>query len=387
MRQVTIKAIEAVRCLRSGMTDASLMEEFGISAQGLDWLFHELLAAGLVTKEELEERLTISHTSVVVDIKDTEPEGREPKKPTIDAADAINCIRSGMDHSTLMRRYNLSAKGVQSLFEKLVGAKLITWEEIQRRAAQFEESFVLDDEPGAPSTTTEVREADFPKILSRLRSGTRCSDILEEYDITRSQLTQTLGVLADRGIATPAELDTYLHAPSEYHVIRHRFSERVIYEGHATSIAALVEMAVQSGVDLSEADLAGTNLARTELSGAILVRSDLRRSNLIRADLTGARLTDANLSTANLTGAVVCRANLANADLSDANLSYAHGVWAFLAGANLAETNLTNADLSGANLSGAKMFETILQGTVLTGAYLKTLSPDSQLGWTKNEST
>lgn len=385
MRQVIIKAIEAVRRIRSGMTDAALMEELGISTEGLHRLFKELLAAGLMSKEEMEERLSISHTSVVVDIEEKKPEGHEPKKPVIDAADAINCIRSGMDHSTLMKRYNLSAKGVQSLFDKLVGAKLITYGEIERRAAQFQESFVLDEQAGAPLTTTEVREADFLDILNRLRSGTECSDILEEYDITRTQLTHTLGVLAERGMATSGELETYLLGTSQHFAIRHRFSEKVIYEGYAASIGALVETAVKAGIDLSEADLSGANLARAELSGAILVRSDLSRSNLMRADLTGARLTEANLSAANLSGATVCRANLAHADLSDANLSYSYGVWAFLADANLAETNLTNADLSGANLSGAKMFETILHGTVLTGAYLKTLSLDSRLGWTEKE--
>lgn len=377
MRTVTIKAIEAVRCIRSGMTDAALMDQLGVSSGGLRRLFQQLLAAGLVTKDEMEDRLTLSHASVIVGTEKKSIEVQSAKKPMIDAADAINCIRSGMDDSILMKRYNLSVKGVQSLFEKLVAAGLITWTEIERRSHCYQQSLVLDEEAGPTAKKrTKLEESDATEILRRLRYGGKYSDILDEYEISRSRLCQILGEMAERGLATPGELEAYLAEPSMHFQIRRRVSGGLIYSGSTPSIGALVEMAVKEGIDLSDSDLSSLNLAHAELCGAVLIRADLRRSNLIGADLTGAKLTEATLASANMTGATMCKANLAGADLSDANLSHVNGAWAFLAGANLSETNLTNADLSGANLSGAQMFETILRGTILTGAYLKTPTLD-----------
>ena len=40
----------------------------------------------------------------------------------IDAKDALESIRSGMDDHALMQKYEVSAKGLQSLFRKLVNA-------------------------------------------------------------------------------------------------------------------------------------------------------------------------------------------------------------------------------------------------------------------------
>ena len=68
MRTVVIKAIEIVQCIRSGMNDSALMQKFKISAKGLQKLFNELESAGILDGSELEERLTLSYGSVIVDI-------------------------------------------------------------------------------------------------------------------------------------------------------------------------------------------------------------------------------------------------------------------------------------------------------------------------------
>lgn len=239
MRTVTIKAIEAVRCIPSGMTDAALMEELGISSGGLRTLFQQLLAAGLVTKEEMEDRLALSHASVVVGTEKKKIEVQDAKKPVIDAADAINCIRSGITDSVLMKRYNLSVKGMQSLFEKLVAAKLITWTEIERRSNCCQHSFVLDEEAGRRSkNSTTLGESDATEILRRLRCGDKSSDILDAYEISRSRLCHVLGEMAERGLATPGELEAYLAESSAHFQIRRRGSAGLIYSGSAVSRCA-----------------------------------------------------------------------------------------------------------------------------------------------------
>ena len=91
--------------------------------------------------------------------------------------------------------------------------------------------------------------------------------------------------------------------------IKSRFvSSKILFEGEADSILALIEMALTQGADLFDADLSGA-----DLSGA-----DLFDANLSRADLSDANLSRADLSDANLSGADLSRANLYCADLYDA---------------------------------------------------------------------
>ena len=368
----TIKAIEVVKCIRSGMTDAALMDEFQISAGGLQKLFGALLNAGILSREELEARLTLSYGSVIVDIPREKFPAPGSRKPVIDAADALNCIRSGMNDTALMQRYNLSAKGIQSLIGKLVASGLLSPGVIAGRCRRNQRSIVLEEQVHTPHSSGEKTESiDAIEVLSHLRSGRSHESILEGYGISWTDLDDLLDGLVDRGLVSKIEMDGSLRHPLRDFQIRQRHSGKILYEGMGPSFVALLERAVGEGVDLSEANLAGMNLARAVLSGARLIKADLSRVNLVRADLTGAKLGGATFISSDMTGAILYKTNLAGADLSDANMSMIYGMWAFLARANLSETNLTNADLSGANLSDAQMFETILTGTDMTGAYLK----------------
>lgn len=372
MPAVVVRAIEVVKAIRSGMRDSALMEEFQISARGLQALFRQLLASGLIAREELEERLNWSHGSVIVEIEKQKLPIAGAKKPRIDAADALSCIRSGMADAELMKRYNLSARGVRSLFEKLVKASLITWEEIDGRA-QDQQALLLDEEDQKPPQKEgQPKEEYASEILRRLRSGTSRTEIMDTYEISRNELEELLETLVQRGVLTALELKDKLRAPLQEFAIRNRHSGEIIYSGESTSLAELVEAAVRSGIDLSGSDLSRTNLARCVLTGAQLNKSDLSGANLVAADLTGARLVEAMLAASDMTGAILYKANLASANLSDANMSSVYAVWAFLAEANLSEANLTNANFSGANLSNTQMFETILTGTIFTGAFLRT---------------
>ena len=49
------------------------------------------------------------------------------KKPTIDAKEALEDIRSGLDDSFLMKKYKLSEKGLRSLFNKLADAGFLNY--------------------------------------------------------------------------------------------------------------------------------------------------------------------------------------------------------------------------------------------------------------------
>ncbi len=122
------------------------------------------------------------------------------------------------------------------------------------------------------------------------------------------------------------------------HKIKSKTKGTVLFELQCLSLKECVEAAVQSGVDLTEADL-----AKADLAGANLVGAELPRANLYRADLTGADLTRANMA-----GAILTRADMTGADLYRADLY----------GADMSRAELFRADLTGANMACVIMTKT-----------------------------
>ncbi len=64
-RPLIIKGKEFVRDIRSGMTDFGLSEKYGLTPHGFDRVLGYLVDAGLITKEELRERLQLSESQIV----------------------------------------------------------------------------------------------------------------------------------------------------------------------------------------------------------------------------------------------------------------------------------------------------------------------------------
>jgi DNA-binding response OmpR family regulator len=142
---VTVSIVQAVRCIRSGMDDASLMEKFDLSAAALHSMIEQLVSSGKLKQSEVDDRTALSPGSVVVDIGQEQFLGHGTKKVVVNAAEALNLIRSGVDDLALMRRYNLSPKGLQSLFRKLAAAGIIDPSQLESRMSH-PRNFVIFDE-------------------------------------------------------------------------------------------------------------------------------------------------------------------------------------------------------------------------------------------------
>lgn len=56
MSKPTVSAREVITDIRSGMSDATLMEKYGLSAKGLQRLFGKLLKAGAIQQRDLDQR-------------------------------------------------------------------------------------------------------------------------------------------------------------------------------------------------------------------------------------------------------------------------------------------------------------------------------------------
>jgi len=61
-------------------------------------------------------------------------------KRQISAKDALESIQQGLDDFSLMRRYRITARGLQSLFYKLVAAGLLTPDDIESRYSFLDET-------------------------------------------------------------------------------------------------------------------------------------------------------------------------------------------------------------------------------------------------------
>jgi uncharacterized protein YjbI with pentapeptide repeats len=376
LRTVTIKAIDAVKSIREGMDDAALMERYNICAQGLQSLFRQLEAAGILKRAELERRssLSLSEPSVALDVNRAAFAITNPKKPVINAAEAVQLIREGMDDAVLMKKYRLSIRGVQSLQKKLLAKGLLREEDIKNRTTPATDLVVVEEECQVRRASAD--EIDVSGLMGRVQSGARQKDLMEEYNVSATTLGRALKKLIAQGLLTQTQLESTLPAQPEYFEIRHRETQKIIHKGESCTFAQFVEEAIARRVDLSGANLSGVDLARADLSGGRFCRANFRNACLLGTDFTGANLSKATMVSANLFAAVLYKTNLAGADLSDANLSMVYAMWAFLPSANLAESNLSRANFAGAHLANAHLFESILKETNFTGAYLDGVNLD-----------
>jgi len=369
-KSVRIEAVDFVNSVRSGSTDPELMERFGVSAQGLQLIFGELLRAGLLKASELRERLSSSQWWVILDISERKQHDRSALRPVIPAKDALESIRAGMDDATLMKRYNISARGLRSLFDKLLAERIITEADYCERTRETVGTPLLDTTTPENYLRSAERESiDEEELAREIKKGIDYKVLLEKYPFSANVLQKAYGKLLRKNEGNSRQNNTTcVKAETEFRV-KNRFTGATITEGSAVSLGSLVEKAVADKVDLSCADLSGDNLSRLELTGARLVRANLSQAQLVGTDFTGANLREAKLTAADLCGAVLYKTNLAKADLSEANLTMAYAVWAFLCEANLFEANLRGADLAGANLAKSQLMHCILQDVNLAHAY------------------
>jgi uncharacterized protein (DUF433 family) len=129
--KIQIPTGQVVRDIRGGADDSELMNTYGLSARGLERLFEKLILAGSIEQSELDRRMLSSGKSHVVEL-DAVPEPAVAKT-RINSGEAITDIRAGLSDTDLMEKYGLSAKGLDSLFRKLVAADRLDASELDQR--------------------------------------------------------------------------------------------------------------------------------------------------------------------------------------------------------------------------------------------------------------
>jgi hypothetical protein len=138
-------------------------------------------------------------------------------KRKIDAKEALDCIRSGLDDYTLMERFNLSAKGLQSLFKKLLENGALTKEELdQRNPSLTGAAFILEGDPPfvkgeAPPERQSKRPSrpplDARQIVGDVRAGMTDAELMEKYRVSSRGLQSVFDQLVKIGVMRQSELD------------------------------------------------------------------------------------------------------------------------------------------------------------------------------------
>ncbi len=138
-------------------------------------------------------------------------------KRKIDAKDALDSIRSGLDDYALMERFNLSAKGLQSLFKKLLENGALTKEELdQRNPSLTGAAFILEGDPpfvkGEPRPERPSKRPSRPPLDARefvgdIRSGMPDAELMEKYRVSSRGLQSVFDQLVKAGVMRQSELD------------------------------------------------------------------------------------------------------------------------------------------------------------------------------------
>jgi hypothetical protein len=127
-------------------------------------------------------------------------------KQKINARQAVNDIRSGMTDAELMKKYSLTDKGLESLFRKLVEAKLLEESFIRRGIAPVDvdrgaKSSQLpvpmpESTPPAPEAPSEMALA----ILQDIKDGRHDNEIMARHELTPGKLNQIRDSLVQSGL-------------------------------------------------------------------------------------------------------------------------------------------------------------------------------------------
>jgi hypothetical protein len=128
---------------------------------------------------------------------------RRMSKQKIGAREAVNDIKSGMSNDELMQKYHLTAKGLESLFQKVVQAGLLEKSFLLNREAAGPSDAIPAKTP-APVPTTTAYEAPAPpelleQIAGEIGEGLHDYEIMRRHELPPGRLNQIKAGLIEQG--------------------------------------------------------------------------------------------------------------------------------------------------------------------------------------------
>ena len=146
-----IKAKEIVQDILNGVTDSHLMEKYNLGPKQLELLLQKMVNRGYLTQEQLDARITLEDTAVTQAFIDVQQSIRElddmevagiiaqaqPKLPSktrkVPTQSLVNDIRSGVNDSQLMDKYELASNQLEYMLENLLDSGQVTKKDLKNR--------------------------------------------------------------------------------------------------------------------------------------------------------------------------------------------------------------------------------------------------------------
>jgi hypothetical protein len=138
------------------------MEKYDLTAKQLELLLQQMVDKGVVTQEQIDERLNLAETAITKAFDETRRSideldyGDEPPRPStpapappraataagpgpsrqarINVSDFVADILTGMSDLELLGKYSLNPKQLQFVFQRLLDMSSVTVAELQDRA-------------------------------------------------------------------------------------------------------------------------------------------------------------------------------------------------------------------------------------------------------------
>ncbi len=130
-------------------------------------------------------------------------------KPMIDAKGALDALRSGMSDSELMEKYNLSARGLESLLKKLVKAGAITLDELESRMPEFVRQVSLAPDV-KPAQTQGVHTISAKDAVMDVKSGLSDTALMMKYRLSARGLEHLFEQLLSAGLVDRNDIERRL---------------------------------------------------------------------------------------------------------------------------------------------------------------------------------
>jgi Mor family transcriptional regulator len=147
----------------------------------------------------------------------------------------IQDIRSGMDETAICRKYNISLKGLQSVYDKLIEAGLLGKE-----------------------IKTQPRKLNLLAVLADIRGGMNSSELRKKYGLTDETLRQVVKkLLAAEGKRSAADgPETLIEEPAEFlatsEFVRHEVDfDLPVYEADRPDVFGMVRDVSEGGMSVA----------------------------------------------------------------------------------------------------------------------------------------
>lgn len=123
----------------------------------------------------------------------------------IPVSEALQDIKSGMDDAALMRKYRLSARGLQSLFRKLLEKGLLRPPEIDERPEP--EKAAPEAEASSKEPPRQQPRRNPVELVRDIKAGMHDFDLMAKYNLSAKILQSIFDQLLESGLMDKAELD------------------------------------------------------------------------------------------------------------------------------------------------------------------------------------